>query len=82
MNRKNDYADMDLFRETRKRQKRRYYGRTTNAVNRRQPWTVHDLERVLAHDITDTQLAAEIGRSVRAIQMVRSKQNARAYSGA
>ena len=82
MNRKNDYADMDLFRETRNRQKRRYYGRTTNAPHRRQPWTVHDLERVMAHDITDTQLSAEIGRSVRAIQMMRSRQNARANSGA
>ena len=73
MLRKKYYADMEKFRRTANAQKRRYYGKTTNAKNRGQPWSVFELERVMMRDVTDTELSAEIGRSVRAIQVMRSK---------
>ena len=73
MLRKKYYADMEKFRRTANAQKRRYYGKTTNAKNRGQPWRAFEVERVMMMDVTDTELSAEIGRSVRAIQVMRSK---------
>ena len=73
MLRKKYYADMEKFRRTANAQKRRYYGKTVNAKNRGEPWSKHEVERVFARDVTDTELSAEIGRSVRAIQVMRSR---------
>lgn len=72
MNRKSLYRDMEKFRLTRESQKSRYYGKTTDAENRRQPWTVHDIETIIKREKSDMELSAEIGRSVKAIQVMRS----------
>lgn len=72
MNRKNLYRDMEKFRITRERQKARYYGKTTDAENRRNPWTVHEIDAIMKRDKSDTELSAELGRSVKAIQVRRS----------
>lgn len=71
MNRKYLYKDMERYRRTRNKQKRRYYGKTANASNRGQPWTAEDIEIVVAHKLSDTQISELIGRSVASIQQRR-----------
>ena len=66
MNRKEAYRDMEKFRITRNRQKRRYYGKTQD--HGRNHWTCQEDELVLAHTITDMALSGKIGHSVAAIQ--------------
>lgn len=72
MIRKNLYKDMEKFRITREKQKARYYGKTTNAENRYQPWSVHEIDAIMKREKSDTELSAELGRSVKAIQVRRS----------
>ena len=71
MNRKGLYKDMEKFRNTRNAQKRRYYGKTSNAKNSRKPWTEDEIDLIIEHNKTDTELAGILGRSVRAIQAKR-----------
>lgn len=70
-NRKKDYRDMDKWRATYRRQKNRYYGKTSSAPNSRKRWTDEEVQLVLRHEITDTELSKKIGRSVMAIQVKR-----------
>ena len=70
-NRKENYADMEKFRKTRKEQRKRYYDKT--AWKELKSWTEEDDKSVLSHDITDTELSKIIGHSVRAIQIRRSR---------
>jgi len=76
MLRKKDYKDLNKWKVTSNRQKRRYYAKTQNAENRNQPWTIEEIDMVMEHKITDSELSAVIGRSVGAIQNMRSKQKA------
>lgn len=64
---------MDRFRETRNAQKNRYYGKTAIYAARR--WTAEEEQKVLEHSIPDTELSSKIGRSVRSIQIRRSRLN-------
>lgn len=57
--------------ESRKRYNKRYYKRTEKYKQRL--WTKEEEKMVLAHEITDTELSAKIKRSVRSIQVHRSK---------
>ena len=62
----------DIFNE----QKKRYYGKSArNAHNYRKQWTHEEDNLVLKHEISDTELAKQIGRSVQAIQIRRSRLN-------
>jgi hypothetical protein len=72
---------MEKFRMARERQKARYYGKTTDAENRRQPWTVDEMIAILNKSKTDTELSKEIGRSVKAIQVMRSRAKKRLEEG-
>ena len=54
-------------------QKKRYYDKTAYAENNKKPWTEEEIQRVLAHDVTDNQLAEELGRSVKSIQHKRAR---------
>lgn len=65
MIRKDKYKDIDKYRNTRNAQKRRYYSRTQCGRN---PWTFRQDMMVLEHSMTDTELSAVIGHSVKAIQ--------------
>lgn len=76
MNRKENYVDLDKWRQTKKKQKRRYYGKSQNAENRNQPWTNAEIQIVLDHKLTDKELSVLLGRSVNAIQVIRCKQKA------
>lgn len=70
MNRKNKYADKNLWKRTVQEQKRRYYGKT--AFMPRKSWTVEDELKVLEHIIPDSELSELIGHSVGSIQTKRS----------
>lgn len=70
-NRKHSYKDMDKFKQTRKKQRQRYYDKT--AVYEPNMWTVAHNEMVLKREITDAELSKLIGHSVRAIQVQRSR---------
>lgn len=60
---------------TNKRNERRQrnYAQTAGAPNTRSEWTEREDRLVLAHAIPDRELAAQIGRSVQAIQIRRSR---------
>lgn len=57
--------------EARARSRQRNYAKTQGGPNTGKLWTSAEDERVLAHDITDRELSAELGRSVQAIQVRR-----------
>lgn len=59
--------------EKRYADRRKYYRKTAFAANSRQRWTLKEIEMVLEHRVSDSELAAEIGRSVQAIQLVRHR---------
>ncbi len=71
MNRKENYANKDLARKTRREQKNRYYGKTAFLYERR-VWLPFEDQMVLDHDMTDGELSIQIQRSVGAIQIRRS----------
>lgn len=70
---------MSVKNEAYRRWKRKYYAKTYFSRNYKKPWSAADEARVLAHDVTDTQLAREIGRSVSSIQMKRRRLVAVGY---
>ena len=75
MNRKNDYKNIDKWRETCHKQRLKYYRKTANAKNKNKPWTDEETEIVMLHDMPDHTISEIIGRSVQAIQMQRYKVN-------
>lgn len=57
--------------------KKLYYARhRKNATNSRKSWTIEEELRVLNHEIFDSALSKEIGRSVFAIQLKRHRLKA------
>lgn len=68
-NSKYRYESARLYRREYNEQ---YYAKTAYARNHRQPWTKEDLIAVKNHDIPDQELSKKLGRSVRAIQVVRN----------
>ena len=64
-----------ISQEVHMQQKLRYNARARKfASNEYTTWDKVDVERVLAHDIPDSQLGKEIGRSIQAIQMKRARE--------
>lgn len=72
MNRRKAYRDMAKFRETCRKQRRRYYQKTANLYEKRR-WTPEEDVVVIEHNIPDSHLSKKIKRSVEAIQVRRSK---------
>lgn len=70
--RRDNYADMEKFKKTRYEQRKRYYHKSEGIYEKR-PWIKEEEKQVLAHSITDTELSKKIRRSVKAIQVRRSK---------
>ena len=66
------YADLEKFRKKRNRDKIKYYKKTAGIYESRE-WTQCEEEKVLKHDIPDSELSKQIRRSVGAIQKRRSK---------
>ena len=62
----------DIFNE----EKKRYYSKSArDAYNFKKQWTHEEDNLVLKHEISDAELAKQIGRSVQAIQIRRSRLN-------
>ncbi len=58
--------------EVHQQQKARYHERARKfAINGWGSWSKGDIERVMKHEIPDSVLAKELGRSIQAVQMVR-----------
>jgi len=74
MLRKSNYKDLTKWRETKRRQKRRYYGKTQNAKNSKMLWTQEDIKMIMNSTMTDSELSKLLGRSVASIQNKRYKQ--------
>jgi len=75
VNRHSKYADEERFRRTRNEQKARYRLRTgsSTALNGGCEWTKAEKDAVLRRATSDRELAAELGRSVQAIQVKRTR---------
>ena len=73
MNRKDKYKDMEKHKKACYRQRRRYYEKTSVAENYMKKWTPEECQMVLDHSITDSELAARLGRSVMSIQGKRNR---------
>lgn len=71
-NRQQNYKDHGKARQTHHNQKRRYYASRRFGDGKRHQWTTGEIERVLRHEITDTELAREIGTSVASIHKMRA----------
>lgn len=54
-------------------EKKRYYNQFTYAPNSREPFTDEEIEMILAHNMPDRELSKKLGRTIRAIQVTRSK---------
>lgn len=68
MNRKEWYQDLDKWRNTCRKQKARYYGKTRKP---RCKWTSEEIELLFNNHMTDTELSQKIPHSVGAIQVKR-----------
>ena len=64
----------EAIRAKRNRERQRNYDRgRTDMRNNFEPYTYEECERIINHDISDRELAKEIGRSVEAIQNKRNR---------
>ncbi len=55
-------------------QKKKNYAQTrSNAVNKRNRWTLKEIDEILTSPLTDRELSTKLGRSVQAIQLKRTK---------
>ena len=75
MLRKSQYKDLEKWKVTASKQRKRYYGKTSNQKNSRKKWTQFEIEAVLEHSQSDFELSKKIGRSVRSIQIKRCRLN-------
>lgn len=75
MNRKNDYKDISKWRNTCRKQKNKYYGKTAFAENSHKPWSEEEIEMVMKHESPDRIISELIGRSMGAIQIRRVMEN-------
>lgn len=73
-NAKKFYKDPEVYRKIRNKERNKYYSKT--AIYERRPWTYAEDKQVLEHKITDTELSAKIKRSVKAIQIRRTRLKA------
>jgi hypothetical protein len=56
-----------------KEQRKKYYNKTSWAVNSMNRYTEQELLLIWQHNITDTKLSKQIGRSVQSIQLQRTR---------
>lgn len=60
-------------KEKRSAQRKRYYNKTSFSEKSHKPWDEEEIEMVMEHAISDSELAKKICRSVQAIQLVRCR---------
>ena len=54
-------------------EKKKYYSQFSNAPNDHERYSDDEFKMILEHNIPDRELSKQIGRSVRAIQIMRSR---------
>lgn len=59
--------------EKMRRYNKEYYAKTSYAEMHHQRWTEEETAQVMQHEKTDTELAADLKRSVKAIQLQRMR---------
>lgn len=68
------YKDAEKMHNYKNRHRKASYAKGREyTINGKCQWTVEDMDKVLKHDKPDRELAKEIGRSVQAIQIMRSR---------
>ena len=72
--------EYDCNKVARRKFNKRYYARTQYAVNHYKRWTEEELRLVLAHEVSDTDLAKLLNRSVGAIQRIRWRFKKKKYA--
>ena len=56
------------------KEKKRYYDKTIKtSFNKYQKWTIEQINIILKHKDTDSNIARQIGKSVKAIQIKRGR---------
>lgn len=60
--------------EMRNEERRKYYDKTSYAPKHGERWSDDEIKMVLRHEVSDTELSKMLGRSVRAIQIMRCKK--------
>lgn len=72
--RRERYKDKEKFLRTRAIQRKRYYDKTAHLYDGpKRKWTKEEMLLLFNNPITDTELSAIIERSVKSIQVKRSK---------
>lgn len=71
-NNKKQYKNMDKWKEATRKQKNRYY-KKTEYTGKKRVWTDEEKELLFNCPLTDTELSDKIKRSVKAIQVMRSR---------
>lgn len=69
-----EYKDQQKYQTYRNNYNQRYYEARNFVTNKCRRWTEEDLKLIMDHNETDTELARKLGRSVRSIQVLRSRQ--------
>ncbi|SDW45719.1 hypothetical protein SAMN05216391_10866 [Lachnospiraceae bacterium KHCPX20] len=65
------YTNNPKLKIARAEYNKKYYARTSTGRNRLHRWTLAEMRMVQKHEISDTELAKKIHRSVAAIQKMR-----------
>ena len=68
-----DYVDQEKYRIYRNNYNRRYYKARQFLKNSRKKWTEEDIQIVMERNLPDTDIAFKLGRSVKAIQILRCR---------
>lgn len=68
-----NYKDKQKARATRNRERRKYYQKLDFGVNRKEIYTEDEKDLIKAHTMPDREIAKQLGRSVLAIQVYRSR---------
>ena len=73
MLRKSKYKDLEKYKKTKREQQKRYYAKTQDALNSRKYWTPREIKIIMAKNMSDRELSRILGRSMKAIEVKRSK---------
>lgn len=73
MLRKSKYKDLEKYKKTKREQQKRYYDKTQDALNSRKCWTPREIKIIMAKNMSDRELSRILGRSMKAIEVKRSK---------
>ena len=76
---KKKYADEEKYRQYRNGCNARYYKRTEDAPNKKTRWSDAEIDMIMDKKFSDSQLASMLGRSMRSIQIKRSRMIRQEY---